>query len=222
MRTIATTLEAEMSPHELELLRDSVAAAPPPARVLEIGTAAGGSLVAIITALRAAGHRSRVTSIDPMTYFPDQRGAVERNLARHGFGPDDAELRVRRSADALAPARAAGERYELIFIDANHGYRHVVSDLRWAELLEPRGRLLLHDYATIVGVRVAVDEFLARNPYWRRVAEVDTTIALERDPEARAQYRDRETSSWDVARATVLHAASKNLKRLGWDPLGKC
>jgi predicted O-methyltransferase YrrM len=222
MRESATTLEAEMSPRELELLRASVAGLPPPARVLEIGTAAGGSLVHILTALRGAGHAGRVTSIDPMTYVPDQRAIVERNLARHGFGPDDVELRVLRSADALAPARAAGERYELIFIDANHGYRHVVADLRWTALLEPHGRLLLHDYATIVGVRVAVDEFVARNPYYRRVAVADTTIALERDPGARDRYRAEETSAWDVTRAALLHAASKNLKKLGWDPLGRC
>lgn len=204
MRECATTLEAEMSPSELALLRETIAAVPEGGRVLEIGTAAGGSLVAMLAALRDAGRRAQVVTIDPMRYFPYQLATVQENLRRNGFDPAAVEIRVGRAERLLLPARRAGERYDAMLIDGSHKYRHVVMDLAWSDLLTPTGRLLLHDHAApYPGVLRAVSEFTRRNPYYAPVAQAESLIVLGRDPQRAKEYRRRETSLFDVLRAAL-------------------
>jgi len=133
---------------------------------LEIGTAAGGALKRMMLAYPAQ-ERPPFVVVDPMTYFPGQREAVEANLASAGIDPGAVEFRVETSASALAKALRAGERFDFILIDGNHALRAVTEDLRWTRLLSPKGLVCLHDYEAadhivIPGVKMALDAFLGR------------------------------------------------------------
>lgn len=75
--------------------------------------------------------------VDPMTYFPDQKAAVEGNLAAYGLALEQMEIRV---------ARNSGENFDFILIVGTHRFHDVVQDLRWAGLLNVHGILALHDY----------------------------------------------------------------------------
>ena len=53
----------------------------------------------------------------------------------------------------------------LIFIDGNHRYKAVCSDIKdWADKLTPGTWLLFHDYTNPCGVKQAVDEWIEKNP----------------------------------------------------------
>jgi len=148
---------------------------------LEIGTAAGGTLKRLVLAYPAT-QRPKFVVVDPLTYFPKQREAVEDNLASAGIDPRTVEFRVETSAKALAKALRAQERFDFILIDGNHSLRPVTEDLRWTRLLVPGGFVCLHDYVhldhvVIPGVKIALDRFLARHANYR-LREVVGEMAL--------------------------------------------
>jgi hypothetical protein len=174
---------------------------------LEIGTAAGGTLRELMQCYSPP--RPRFVVVDPFRYFPDQKRIVEANLRSAGLDPAEAELREAFSGDALAAARAAGERYDFIFIDANHEARHVIRDLRWARLLAPGGYLCLHDYQpNFPGVIWAVDRFLRRNGNYRRTAQHGSLIVIEK----LAKSRDEEVGAADRLFGDLL-SQSHRLRR---------
>ena len=167
---MAIRTESECTEPELAALMGAMLASNPAGRRLEIGTAAGGTLKRMMLAYPAAERPSFVV-IDPMTYFPGQRAAVEANLATAGIDPGTVEFRVETSARALARALRADERFDFIFIDGNHALRAVTQDLRWIRLLNPGGFVCLHDYEetdriVIPGVKLALDGFLAHRRHY--------------------------------------------------------
>lgn len=207
-----------MSVEELRLLRRTVRRIPFQSGALEIGTAAGGSLVAILESLRESGSSTRVVCIDPMRYIPDQLATVRRNLVAHDFAPEAVEFWIGTSEKFYRMKKDSAERFDFILIDGNHKYRHVVMDLRWSDLLAPAGRLALHDYAPqFPGVTRAVDRFLARNDYYHLVDRAGSLVVLARDAGLRHAWRRRETSLRHVAAANVLTPISQVLKKLGLD-----
>jgi predicted O-methyltransferase YrrM len=148
---------------------------------LEIGTAAGGTLKRLMLAYPAS-ERPKFVVIDPLTYFPDQRAAVEANLKSAGIDPATVEFRVAKSADALKSALRDQERFDFILIDGDHALRAVTADLRWTRLLAPGGFVCLHDYTpsahvAIPGVKYALDRFLRRHPNYR-LREVVGAMAI--------------------------------------------
>lgn len=177
-RPCATEFTSELTRNELDALCAIIRDRALPGRHLEIGTAAGGTLCEM---MRAAAHRPPFVVIDPMTYFPNQREAVERNLAAAGIPLEQADIRVSRSWDEFHRTRAADERFDFVLIDGTHKFRYVIQDLHWAGRVNVGGVIALHDYTPqIRAVQSAANHFLSRNANYRRVQLVDSLLILEK------------------------------------------
>jgi predicted O-methyltransferase YrrM len=210
MRPSALDMTSELSAAELAALRSLLGRAGLRGAHLEVGTAAGGTLREMM--LCYARPRPRFVAVDPFRYFPDQKAIVLRNLASTGIGPAEAELRQSDSDAALRAATAAGERFEFILIDANHGARHVIRDLRWADLLSPGGYLCLHDYGRFPGVTWAANRFLRRNSNVRWIALEDSLVVIQKIADAPG----RGVGAIDILLGeflSLIHRLSRSLKK---------
>jgi predicted O-methyltransferase YrrM len=199
MRASATTLEPEVSENELARLVALLRAERLNGAHLEIGTAAGGTLRALMAAYPDKA-RPRFVVVDPMTYFPDQLAKVRRNLADADIDPDRVDFRVSKSWPALREARRAGETFSFIFVDGAHKLRYVTEDLGWAGLLEPGGVVCFHDYGPAErGVTMAVDRFLARHPNYAVVDRVERLLIVRKLGPGRG-----EVGPWERVRAWAI------------------
>jgi predicted O-methyltransferase YrrM len=186
MRPGPTTLGPEMRPEEQALLLDMLGSISPGARCLEVGTAAGGTLVRML-ASRDARDGTKFVVVDPMKYFPGQLETVRRNLSDHGLDPARVEFRVQTSAAALRAARRRGETFRFMVIDGVHKIMGVTGDLRWLWLLEPGGVACFHDYwRRQAGVYLPVTRFLKRRDNYEHIALAGSLLALRK---ARASPR---------------------------------
>jgi predicted O-methyltransferase YrrM len=177
-RTCATQLTSEMTSSELDALREIISRNPRPGKHLEIGTAAGGTLCEM---MHAAAHRPKFVVVDPMTYFPDQRKTVERNLTAHGLPLAQVDIRVMRSWEAFQTAAKSRETFDFVLIDGTHKFRYVMQDLHWAGLINPHGILALHDYTPrLRAAKWAIDYFLGNNRNYHRIGLADSLLLLEK------------------------------------------
>jgi predicted O-methyltransferase YrrM len=214
MRQSAIDMSSELAADELAALKSFLQSAGLKGAHLEIGTAAGGTLKEMMLAYERP--RPRFVAVDTFRYFPRQREIVETNLRSAGIDLAEVELRASNSDEALLAATEAGERFDLIFIDANHEARHVIRDLRWAALLSEGGALCLHDYSPrFPGVVWAVERFLRNNSNYRRVGlTVSLTILKKIAPSG-----GREIGGFDILIGDVLsqvHRLRRSVrKRLG-------
>ncbi len=180
MRACATTLAPEVTEKELNALTGLLETSGLDAPHLEIGTAAGGTLKAMM-GVYEDGVRPAFVVVGPMTYFPNQREIVDRNLRSSGLEPAEVDFRIGKRWEIFQKAESDGERFAFIFIDGNHKAKYVIQDLCWSRLLEPGGYLCLHDYSNKhKGVVWAVDQFLSRNPAYQRVDLVGSLIILKK------------------------------------------
>jgi hypothetical protein len=173
-------LQAETTDEERAALFACVRQARLAGAHLEIGTAAGGTLKDLI-ALYPADGRPQFVVIDPLTYFPNQRDVIERNLSLAGIDPNTVDFRVAKSGSALRRALAAKERFSFIFIDAVHSADHVMQDLTWTRLLDVGGLVALHDHcAKFPGVIWAVRHFLSRQGNYTLVGQAGSLVVLKK------------------------------------------
>ena len=214
MRQSALDMSSELAAAELAALRSFLQSIGLRGTHLEIGTAAGGTLKELMLAYERP--RPRFVAVDTFRYFPKQREIVETNLKSAGIDLAEVELRPMSSEAALRAAVDAGERFDFIFIDANHEARHVIRDLRWAALLSAGGALCLHDYSPrFPGLVWAVDRFLNRNRNYERVSLSLSLLILKKiSPDT-----DRLVGAFDTLIADVLsqvHRLRRSIrKRLG-------
>jgi hypothetical protein len=200
--------EAECSEAEITALVGAMSERKLTRAHLEIGTAAGGTLKRMMLAYPST-ERPKFVVVDPLTYFPGQREAVEANLASAGIDPSSVEFRVETSAKALKKALRAQECFDFILIDGNHSLRPVTEDLRWTRLLVPGGFVCLHDYehldhVVIPGVKIALDRFLARHANYQ-LKEVVGAMAVVR----KLDWGDREIGNAVLVGATVSQIVRK-------------
>jgi predicted O-methyltransferase YrrM len=168
---------------------------------LEIGTAAGGTLRALMLAYPVA-QRPRFVVVDPMTYFPDQFAIVQRNLTSAGIDPSDVDFRITKSWPAFLAAKRTRERFSFMFIDGSHKLHRVTQDLVWTRLLEPGGLLCLHDYTSnMPGVIGAVDRFLTRYSNYQVDQLVETLLIVRKTGPSDM----REITRWDHLRANAIN-----------------
>jgi len=157
-------------------------------RYLEIGAYEGRNLTFMDWLLP---NRLDVTVIDPWfneEFNPDENyHAVEsrfhRNMARTRFKALTCKKTF--SGAELPLMRAAGERFDLIYVDGSHAALEVLIDLCYcASLLEPGGMMILDDYWHDIsdisgpGVKQAVDQFLAVFGRYFSVAAVYRQVVL--------------------------------------------
>lgn len=174
---------------------------------VEIGTAAGGTLVQMLEVFRS-GACPPFWVVDVMTYFTDQLETVHRNLREHGHDPAQVRFFVMLSRKALRQAALHPPKAVFILVDGDHEIRGVTVDLQWAQYLQAGGFLCLHDYAPGEkwnGVTLAVDRFLRRNPHYERFSLTTTLLILRK---IRASER-AEVSFYDLRRAEVLRNVLK-------------
>lgn len=184
MRTSAQTLSSELWNEELSFLKTLLPNVPSDGRVLEVGTAAGGTLREMMACFED-GARPRFVVVDPMKYFPDQLEIVQKNLRQHQLDPAGVSFRVATSGEALPAAVTDGERFDFMLIDGAHKIRYVTQDLGWLRLLKPGGVACFHDYnERHKGVVWPVDRFLARHPNYRRSRLVASLLAVEKTGES--------------------------------------
>lgn len=123
-----------------------------PQRVLEIGTAEGGSARIISKALDDLRFDATLVTVDP---FPDQLtidwSEIKHNTSRvNGYFPRDFN------------ASALERPFDFVFVDGDHSYQGVLDDLRYLpKIIAPETYILLHDAfnAEVArGIQQAVDE----------------------------------------------------------------
>lgn len=132
--------------------------------IVEIGTLAGHSLVALATAQKHAGG-TPVTAIDPA---PHPR--LREHVRRAGL-EDWVNLIEGRAEEVLGGWSSP---IELLWIDGDHSPQAVRRDiLGWKDFVVGGGLIVLHDYATdFGGVAPAVHETLLTAPRdWRVVSD---------------------------------------------------
>jgi predicted O-methyltransferase YrrM len=201
MPRCATTLEAEMTPAEHALLLRMLHDAPGAGKALEIGTAAGGTLCAMLGSF-PAHERPPFVVVDPMGYFPRQLDLVQQNLRDHGIDPAGVDFRVATSAVAFPPAESRQETFRFMLIDGCHKIRSVTQDLKWTRLLAAGGIVCFHDFVPKHrGVWLAVRRFLQRHPHYEIVDQADSLLAVRKD----ATSPRAEVSTWDVLYADAWY-----------------
>lgn len=136
----------ELETAELQLLAEE-------GDVLEIGSAYGYSTVAL--ALVA----TRVDAVDPHT---GHGSLYEMQANLNAYGVSDRVTVIQQMSQTALPAlHEAGNRYDLVWIDGDHGAETVEHDVTWArQMLKPGGVIACHDYdeVTCPGVRQALDK----------------------------------------------------------------
>jgi predicted O-methyltransferase YrrM len=105
-------------------------------RVLEIGTLAGYSTIALA---RAVGPDGTVVSLE---YEPAHAEVARRNLERAGIG-DRVEIVVGAALDSLPGLQQRGDTFDLVFIDADK--ENNVSYVEWAITLGHPGTVIVVD-----------------------------------------------------------------------------
>jgi predicted O-methyltransferase YrrM len=143
---------------------------------LEIGSAFGYSAI-----MMARYGAQSVTAIDPHLPCNSNNMAGDSYdvmLANIDAGAASGIVTVirQRSQDALPVLAARGERFGLVFIDADHSYESVMHDVGWARrLVTDDGFIACHDYGHwvlnavkfgIESVNRALDEIFPGGPDW--------------------------------------------------------
>jgi predicted O-methyltransferase YrrM len=216
MREHPKTTESELSSEELECLTELLRKNSFAGDHLEIGTAAGGTLVKMLRCY-AEHTRPHFVVIDLLTYFANQREVIIANLNAHGIDPDSVEFRVARSYDVFKQAEKMEEAYDFIFIDGAHKCKYVMQDLSWARLLRVGGLLCLHDYAPKTrGVMVAANRFMKKYVNYTRVALAGTLLVLRKGEAVTGREVDWIDHWYATMMTLVLQLRSSVEKRFGW------
>ena len=160
-----------------------------PQRVVEVGSASGGTLFLLA---RAARPGATLVSVD-LPAGPDSPGyaAWREDLYRAFAGPDRRIELVR--ADSHSPATAArvkgilGAPADVVFIDGDHSYAGVARDYElYAPLVRPGGLLAFHDivadHRTRFGTETANDSGEVYR-LWSEVRSRGKATEIVEDPE---------------------------------------
>jgi len=190
---------------EAGLLYDAAAAAPADQAVVEIGSFAGKSTVALALGALAGG-KARVYAIDPhtgsaetipLTGFLDTFETFKANLSKHG-----ASGQVEAIRDYSAAALRRFDRpVAFLFIDGAHDYRSVRDDFDgWFPKVVEGGFAAFHDgwILPFPGPFLVTARALLFSSHVRRPAVVDTLTVFQKT--ARATPAERRENALFVLR----------------------
>jgi predicted O-methyltransferase YrrM len=167
---VLTNIEGWMTEGELQWLCQTAK----DKHVLEIGTFLGRSTINMLL------HCKSMVSIDHFKGNPhDVASDVVREIERHGstlwqqflhrlaeHNIGDRQFILMKMCSKRAYQFLSGQRFGFIFIDGNHEYNDVISDIALYKGLVSKGGVLAgHDYyldGNFPGVRQAVDEQIGR------------------------------------------------------------
>jgi len=175
-RRLPGTDESYCSRYEGAFLEGLVSTCPDPARVVEIGTGKGNSLLHILYGL-ALHHDVHVWSVDLL-----ECADARRYVDSAGILPGRYSYLTGDSCDL---ATEIDEPLDLVYIDGSHTGAGVRSDiLAWRDQIKSGGVMAFHDYGDPRhDVTAAIDELMADGP-WQYVGQVGHAIAFERTGDA--------------------------------------
>lgn len=156
--------------------------------LVELGCWMGRTTSILLQA--AAVWNATLTTVDAFTPMPNDRKSAtpkrwRSNLEKLGLTPPKL---LAMTTDEAAEIYPKDQDIALVFIDANHSYEAVESDLaNWTPRIKVGGVVALHDmfFPSITGVCSAVTEWWSRErdesgPTWEHVGQRDFTIAFRR------------------------------------------
>jgi predicted O-methyltransferase YrrM len=160
---LALKVEGFVSPAELRGLYHLALAAPPPGRVVEIGSYLGRSTVMLA---RACMDREapQVVAVDPHTATMgvegetphDTRPIFEKNIRTAGVTE---AVRLVHATSVDAARDWDGDTVQMLFVDGLHTRENVIEDVRsWAPFMSEDRVLAFDDYMVSEGVRAGVRE----------------------------------------------------------------
>jgi len=149
--------------------------------LVELGCWKGCSTAIILQATQPFG--GHLTSVDCFVPFPgnhwEAATADEWRDQLLGIGLTPPELLE------MTSQKASAKYYnwiDFLFIDASHGYEQVLNDLElWTPKVKVGGRLAMHDYGSHPGVRLAADEWLAKEKGWERIGLKGIVLGLRKN-----------------------------------------
>ena len=203
-----------MTEEELSFILDIIHKTRFRGKHIEIGTAAGGTLVRMMKVFKAH-ERPTFIVVDPMTYFEDQLNIVKKNLQDNGLSASEVDFRIKKSSEAFLEASQDGESFEFIFIDASHKVHRITEDLRWTRLLKKGGIVCIHDYDynSSKGVTLAVNRFLRKNPNFVKIGCIQTLMALHKTHESLRREISFVDRFWSRILAPLMQAETSLKKR---------
>jgi len=143
--------------------------------VVEIGTMAGGTAVALALASRDSG-RGLTYTIDVVA-----RPEVHDVLDAHGVSNLVNVITISSKTAATNWRALAGPStsIRLLWIDGDHRYDGVWTEiLHWQDYLEPGGIICFHDYdSKFPGVVRAVYEYVVSSPLYHDFRRVDSILS---------------------------------------------
>jgi len=158
-------VEAGISQEEADYLQEMARGK----RVLEVGSAFGGSTIAM------ALHAAEVVAIDPHQAIPESLPTLLANL--RVFGVEDRVRVVAGSShDQLPLLIQAGERFDLVYIDGDHAAAAVLQDAKEAPYLA--NLLIFHDYGSEPEVAPILDQLFPAAIFGRELHGYLLTIRL--------------------------------------------
>lgn len=152
----------------------------PPACVVEIGSYCGGSTVIIARAAVRRNPDVVVYAVEPFVFDePRYRGDYERLFDANvsDWRLSQTVVKVRQTSQAAAVTWK--REIDFLYVDGDHRYEAVVSDIRaFAPFVRHGGLLAFHDYKLSgkEGVRRAVDELVA--PHHARLFQAGSLVCF--------------------------------------------
>jgi predicted O-methyltransferase YrrM len=148
--------------------------------IVEIGTWAGGSAVALALGCRDSG-RASVYTFDPMV-----KSEARFNLETHGVQDLVTVFKLYSREGAVSwPYLSSGSPLiRLLWIDGDHQYEGVNADiLHWKDYLEPGGTICFHDYTenTPGVIRAVYEQVISSDQFhnFTRVGAIFSAVKRE-------------------------------------------
>ena len=138
-------------------------------KILEIGVASGSHAVSLIQRLNPSTFHGVDVKVRQVS---DQSKAIFTN---HGNKGNIVRLYQKDSVQFLEDQLQSNQRYDVIYIDANHWYEFVYKELELSSrLVDVGGHIVFNDYLNWFigsmepcGVVKAVNDFLDKNENWK-------------------------------------------------------
>lgn len=197
------------------------------ARIVEIGSFRGRSLIVLAS---AAPPGAEIVAIDPhgggdrgpQEIAPDQRlgdsdhAAFIANLQQAGVAPRVRHVR-KTSADALGDVHGA---IDLLYIDGAHRFGPARRDVvDWGDRVRDGGVMLIHDSFSSIGVTLALLSTTFATGRWRYAGRCGSLVEYRREPLSKAEsarnfLRQALQLGWFVRNVVVKGALKLKLYRL--------
>lgn len=146
----------------------------PSGRIVEIGSHQGRSTVI----LAQAAPESTVVAIDPFVEGVLFGGLATKDKFEANIRAADVDSRIDlRQAKSTDLRPTWNDPIDLLYIDGKHDYWTVTDDLKWTDFVVGRGRVLIHDCYSSIGVTLAI---LAHVLFGSKLRYLDRTGSLAR------------------------------------------